>query len=120
MTQLLNKVRSYFPTPLPTTYNEYNTWLADIVELTGPIADKESLEWVISNEVMRQPTGKDRIAKHTFVKLIRKFAANQFAANKVNEIKNKQQEAAKAQAEVTAAQQKAATSESAAQETAKQ
>ncbi len=90
--KIVLKVTSFIPTRVPLSYDAYNNWIADIIELAGPIADKESLAWVVSNEVMRQPTGKDYISKHTFVKLIRKFAANQFAANKVNEIKKAQEE----------------------------
>lgn len=107
MKRLLAKILSHFPTSLPIGMTEYNIWLDSIVELAGPIADVDSLKWVISNEIMRLKPGQCRVPKHLFVKLLRKYAANQLAAFKVIELKEKQQaaiEAAKVkQAEVTAA-----------------
>lgn len=81
---------SMFPTPLPLGVSAYEAWLNDIVYLTGPIADDESLKWVISQEILRLSPGRDRVSRHRFVKLIRKYAANQIAANKIAEIKDAQ------------------------------
>lgn len=69
----------------------YKQWLDTVVELCGPIADTDSLKWVISNEIMRLNSTKDRVAKIYFVKVLRKFAANQLAAATVNEIKAEQE-----------------------------
>ncbi len=104
LTLLLKRILSYLPTRLPVGKTAYNDFLDSIIELTGPIADADSLAWVISNEVMRMNPGRDRASKHTFVRLIRKYAANQIAANKVMELKDKQAKAIEAQkqAEVTA------------------
>ena len=104
------KLFSYLPTALPTGNTNYNKWLDEVVELAGPIADTDSLQWVISNEVMRLSSTKDKVPKAYFVKVLRKYAANQLAANKVMELKTKQQEAqnaaklAEATAQPTAAQ----------------
>lgn len=100
--KLLDKATSYYPTELPTGGTAYDAWLDSVVDLVGPIADKDSLIWVISNEIMRLPSGQNRVPKHYFVKTLRKFAANQIASNKVIQIKEKQQAA------VTADQAKAA------------
>lgn len=99
--RLITRISAYLPTKLPTGMTEYQSWLASILELAGPIADKMSMEWVISNEVMVIKSGQDRIPKIFFVKRLRKFAANQLAASYVNQLKEQQkaaEEAAKAEA----------------------
>jgi len=100
---------SYFPTQLPVGMTEFNDFANDIVELTGPIADKESLIWVASNEIMRMPPGQNRVSKNTFVKLLRKYAANQIAAAKVLEIREAQEAKKKAASEAAQLQQAAVT-----------
>lgn len=90
MKKYIKYVLSYVPTKLPVGMTEYKAWLSDIVELCGPIADEASLKWVISNEVMRLSPGRDTVSKHTFVKLLRKYAANQLAAVTVQELKQEQ------------------------------
>jgi hypothetical protein len=92
---------SYFPTPLPVGMTAYNAWLTEVIALVGPVADEQSMAWVISNEIMRLPPGKDRVPKRYFVKSLRKFAANQIAGAKVLELKEKQEQ--KKEAEATAA-----------------
>lgn len=106
----LKQLVSYFPTVIPTGMTQFNTYLDSIVELTGPIADADSMKWVISNEIMRLSPGRDRIAKAFFVKSLRKYAANQLAASVVMELKTKQEAVLKTQqAEATAASMKAVT-----------
>lgn len=109
MKRYVNFVLSFLPTALPVGMTEFNAWANNIVELTGPIADKDSLIWVASQEIMRMPPGKSRVPKRTFVNILRKFAANQLAAAKVNEIKEAQeadrQAALLKQAEDTAAKE---------------
>lgn len=78
---------SYVPTDLPVGLPQYNAWLNSIVELAGPIADEASIKWVISNEVMRMNSSRSRAAKNTFVRILRKYAANQLAAHTVNVLK---------------------------------
>lgn len=90
---VLKFLSSYLATPLPVGMTAYNTWLSSVLELAGPVADKDSMEWVISNEVMRLKSTQDRAPKSYFVKVLRKYAANQIAAAKVIEIKDKQQAA---------------------------
>lgn len=111
MRRLLKRILSYYPTAMPITMTQFNTWLDSILELAGPIADKDSLEWVISNEIMRLAPGRDRVPKHLFVKLLRKYAANQFAANKVLELKLKQEEANRAAQAEALRQQAEATAQ---------
>ena len=101
---LLCYVGSYFPTPLAVGVTQYETWLTSVIALTGPIADEQSMAWVISNEIMRLSPGRDRVPKRFFVKSLRKYAANQIAAAKVLAIKEaqKQQTATEAAAPTAA------------------
>lgn len=105
LSSLVNYLTSYFPTQLAVGMTEYEAWLASVIALTGPIADEQSMAWVISNEIMRLSPGRDRVPKRVFVKALRKYAANQIAAAKVMAIK----EAQKNQAEATAQPQAAAS-----------
>lgn len=102
MKLLLKRLLSLLPTRLPVGMTEFNAWLDSILELTGPIADDISLKWVISNEVMRIQSGKDKVAKHYFVRTLRKYAANQLAAATVNLLKEQQDQLIKAAKEKTA------------------
>lgn len=105
---LAKSILSHIPTKLPVGLPQFEAYLDSVVELVGPIADADSIKWVVSNEIMRLASTRDSIRKAYFVKVIRKYAANQLAAHTVNQLKAKQQaeqEAAKLkQAEVTAAE----------------
>lgn len=110
MKRLFNKILSYFPTPIPTGMTAFSAWLESIVSLAGPIADPESIKWVVCNEIMRLSPGRDRVSKNSIVKLLRKFAANQLAASVVVEIRTMQEkklEEAKKQQEAEEAKQTA-------------
>lgn len=104
--KIINKILAYFPTPIPTGMTKFKSWLDSIVELTGPIADEESLKWVVSNEVMRLSPGRDKVSKMSMVKLLRKYAANQLAAQTVMDLKKAQEDRAKQKLEDTATVQK--------------
>lgn len=112
--KLIKKILSYYPFQLPVGMTEFNAFADDIVELAGPIADRDSLVWVTSNEIMRMPPGKCRASKNQFVRLLRKYAANQIAAAKVLEIKASQEE--KAKAEITKQKQQEEATKNAPQE----
>lgn len=92
MSKLVPKLKSLLPLRIPTGMTQYNTWLLEIGSLLDFPVDQNSIEWVVSNEIMRLPSGKDRAPQHLFVKSLRKFAANQLAAAKVMEIKQRQEE----------------------------
>jgi hypothetical protein len=93
----LTKLLSYLPTKLPVGKTAYNLWLKSVTDLAGPIADVESMEWVISNEVMRLNSSKDSVPKSVFVKILRKYAANQLAASHVMDLKSRQEARSAAQ-----------------------
>lgn len=96
ITNILNLILSYIPTRLPTGVTAYEAWLNNIVSLIDFQVDEQSLKWVISQEIMRLPPTGDCKSKRYFVKVLRKYAANQIAANKVMEIKQAQEERVKA------------------------
>lgn len=105
------------PTRVPNSYKDNEQFLDDIVLLAGPIAEPRSMKWLVSSEMMHQPSGKHRIPMFTFVKILRKFAANQFAANKLQELKEEQQKEV-AEATAKSQQEKAAADSVKTKETA--
>lgn len=102
MKLLVKQLLSYIPTKIPVGMTQFNTWLSSIEELCGPIADSDSIKWVISNEVMRLSPTRDKVPKRFFVKTLRKYAANQLAAATVMDLKMKQEEARKSAEEQNA------------------
>jgi hypothetical protein len=75
----------------------YNAWSDSVVELIGPIASKDSLEFSIASEVLRVGPHVNFISKNYFVKRVRAGAAKQIAGAKFMEIKENQQAAFAAQ-----------------------
>ncbi len=106
---ILKHLKSHLPLRMPVGKTAFDAWLSEIVDLVGPIADAESIAWVACNEIMRLPPGSDRIPQQKLIRIVRKFAANQLAANKVNELKAAQEERKAAQ--IAAAQPTEATPE---------
>ncbi len=104
----VKRILSRFPSQLPVGLTHYREWLAEVVELIGPIATIEDLQFCVSAEVLRLGPTTCSIAKHTLVRKVRAGAAKQIAGFVFTEIKEKQQAAqqaaAKQAAEVTAAQ----------------
>lgn len=97
------KLLAYFPSELPTGMTALNKWIEDIVELTGPIADRDSIVYVAGHETLALKNTVNSISKMNVVKRVRKYAFNQCVSNVLMEISNRH-EAAKAakQAEATA------------------
>jgi hypothetical protein len=114
MKQVLNKVMSYFPTPLPLGMTAYKEWTDSVAELIGPITNKEELNFCIASEVIRLAPDVCSAPKNHFVKRVRAGVAKQIAGAMFTEIKENQKakqaaEAAKQAAEVTAATSEAVT-----------
>jgi lysophospholipase L1-like esterase len=91
---------SLVPTKLPIGMTEFVAWADSIIELAGPIADKDSMQWVIASTLINLGPQCSCVAKNHFVRTLRKAAASQVAGQVFQDIKNKQKEAA--QAAVTA------------------
>jgi len=103
--KLINKLKSYLPTPLPKGLTEFNIWADNIIELSGKYADIDSMKWTLCNIVLSLPTTCNSKPKNHFVKVLHKAAANQVVSYAINEIKDNQKRMAEEQAkkqEVTA------------------
>lgn len=101
----LKYIRSYFPETVPVGMTAFNRFLDDIVELAGPIADIDSMKYVISTTLIHLPQEQSVVTKQLFVRRLRKAAANQIASAVFQEIQKNAQ--AKKQAEATATELKA-------------
>lgn len=103
MKLLLKRIASYFPTKFPVGNTAYEAWLTSIIELAGPFADKDSMDWAISNMGLHLDSKVDRKPKQYFVRCLRKAAFNQLASHKFQSIKEKQAAAQKAAEEAAKA-----------------
>lgn len=114
---LIKQLLSYFPSKLPVGRTAFTKWADDIIELAGELADRDSIEFVLSSAIQHASSNRGYVPKNYFVNTLIKAAANQVAAQVFQDVKIKQQEAAKLaaaieqakQAEVTAATSEAVT-----------
>ncbi len=107
MKLLLARFLSYFPTPLPVGVTEFNVWADSIIALSGQFASQDSMRFALASMVIHSDSKRSAVPKHTFVKLLRKSAANQVASQIFQDIKTKQA------VEVTAAPLEAASGQTA-------
>ena len=112
----LKKFLSKFPTKLPVGLTEFEAWTDDIIELSGELANRDSIQFVLSDMIQRTGALKNSafgtipgyVPKDHFVQGLIAAAAKQVAGQVFFDIKTKQQEAAKAaQAAVTVNEEKA-------------
>lgn len=96
MRLLLKRFLAYFPTQLPVGMFQFNTWADSIIELSGPIADKDSMLFALSSILIHADAKHGYLPKKYFVDRLIKSAANQVASQVFQDIKTKQQEAIKA------------------------
>lgn len=104
MKLLLKRLLSLFPTKLPSGMQEFKEWSSSIMELTGPLAARDSIEFVLSDMIQRTGANKNSkygtipgyVPKNHFVQGLIAAAAKQVAGQVFFEIKTKQQEAATA------------------------
>lgn len=107
---LIKRLLSLFPSKLPVGRTAFSKWVDDIVELSGPLADRDSMEFVLSSAIQHASSNRGYVPKNYFVNTLIKAAANQVAAQVFQDIKIKQQKAVEdqkaaelaKQAEVTA------------------
>lgn len=113
MQLLIKQLLSYLPTRLPNGLTEFNNWAKDIMELTGPLADEDSIKFALASQIMHMGAQSDRVPKRYFVASLRKAAANQVASQVFQDVKLRQQEKAQgaAAALATAALETATKSE---------
>lgn len=102
---LYKYIRSYFPESVPVGMTAFNRFLDDVILLAGPIADVDSMKYVISTTMIHLPQEQSLITKQLFIRRLRKAAANQIASAVFQEIQKAAQ--TKKQAEATATELKA-------------
>lgn len=111
----VKRLMSYVATPVPVGLTEYKAWVASILELAGPLADQESMEWVVAQQLTNTKPDAARVPKALFVNTLRNAAAKQLAVYEFQNIKqrrdDKAAEAAKAAQEQQTAQETTAASE---------
>lgn len=90
------------PRPLPIGLTEFHVWADRLIEIVGPLADSDSMKYVMASQIIHMPHDQDEVPDRHFRAALRKAAANQVASQVFQDIKLKQQEAAKAAAEATA------------------
>ena len=86
---------SYIPTKLPVGMTEFNSWVSDVIKLTGPMAAEDSMKYAVCSNIIHLPHTKAYVPKQFFVRTLRKAAANQVASQIFQDIKIKQEAAAK-------------------------
>jgi hypothetical protein len=91
---LTKRLLAYLPSRFPTGMTELNKWIDDIVELTGPIADRDSIVYVAGHETVAMKNTTKSVSKMEIVKRIRKMAFNQLMSSVLMEI-SKRHEAEK-------------------------
>ncbi len=94
MRLLIKQLLSYLPTRLPTGMTEFQKWSQDIIDLTGSLADDDSMRFAISSQIMHMGAQKDCVPKRYFVASLRKAAANQVASQVFQDVKLRQQQKA--------------------------
>lgn len=96
MKQLLKRLLSYLPTPLPVGTPQFDKFADDIIELAGSYADRDSMRFAIASILIHADAKIGALSKQYFVVRLRKSASNQIASQVFQDIKTKQQEAQKA------------------------
>lgn len=99
--KLLKLIKSYFPSNLPVGMTQFEQFANDIVMLAGPLADENSMKYVIASIILNLGPNTSKISKQYFVRSMRKAAANQIAGQVFTNIKEAQkaEELAKQQLE---------------------
>lgn len=99
MKNALRNILSYIPRRLPVGITEFTAWSAEIIAITGPLADPDSMRYVIATSVLHLPSTKAYVAPQYFIRTLIKGAANQVSSQIFMDIKVKQEEARKAAAQ---------------------
>jgi len=103
------------PVRLPVGMTEFKEWADKIIDLAGPIADRDSMEYVLASTILHLGDEKDPVTGVTkrraaaplqeFVDILWRSAANQVASQVFQDItqaKKQREEQLKQQAEATA------------------
>lgn len=96
MKRIFRQLLSHFPTPLALGMTSWRVWADSVIELIGPIANRDDLEFCVAAEVIRVGPAVCSAPKNYFVKRVRAGAAKQIAGAVFTEIKERQQAAQRA------------------------
>lgn len=94
--KLLNRILAYLPTKLPIGMTDFHNWADSIIDLTGPIADANSLKWALAVAILHLGETAAYKPKMYFVHRLLKGASNQVVSQVIQDIKNAQKAAAEA------------------------
>lgn len=90
--RILNLMIGFFPTPVPQGGTEFEKWSDTIIETYKPAADARSVKFALCALLMRLDPTEAFKSKFYFALCLRKAAAAQVAAFKMEEIKKEQAE----------------------------
>lgn len=96
MQALLDLILSYVPRNLPNGMSQFNTWSDRIIRMTGPLADVESMRYVLASNILHLGPQASSAPDRYFIRAMKKGAANQVASAIFQDIKLKQAEQQKA------------------------
>lgn len=108
---LISQISSRLPRSLPRGTAEFETFVDRIYDITGPVADKKSVRFVLADFMLRLSPDKEGKAKSSlpdkyFVDHVLMAASKQVAAYVFEDIKNQQKaEQQKAIADAKAAEE---------------
>jgi hypothetical protein len=102
--RIFNLIFGFFPTPVPQGGTEFEKWSDSIIETYKPAADVRSVKFALCALLMRLDPTEAFKSKFYFALCLRKAAAAQVAAFKMEEIKLQQAEEAKKLQEKEAAE----------------
>jgi hypothetical protein len=102
--RIFTLIFGFFPTPVPQGGTEFEKWSDSIIETYKPAADVRSVKFALCALLMRLDPTEAFKSKFYFALCLRKAAAAQVAAFKMEEIKMQQAEEAKKLQEKEAAE----------------
>jgi len=89
LNMILKRLLSHLPTKLPVGMTAFDKFANDIIELSGPYADADSMKFAIASQIIHLDARRASVPKNLIVKSLRKSAANQVASQVFQDIKTK-------------------------------
>lgn len=108
---VLERVKGYFPSPLPIGVTEHNQWADSIIRIYD-LPNNDSFRFTIATMILEIKKDRDKVPKNYLKKCILKAAANQVASAIMYELREKhKREVAEATAKSLEATTSAASNE---------
>lgn len=92
-------ILSYIPQPLPIGRQAHEAWASEIIALAG-MPDNDSMRFAVAVMVLHAERSQYTLSKQSFVKQLKRSAANEVAGALMSELKAKQKAAADEQQRV--------------------